>query len=247
MLLTDFVTLVRTVPEESKKYGARTCVAGISEDLGGLTRIYPVLLDAPLRARHRAELDVRKNDGDNRRESFKLIDAVDSVRSVSEKPVIETAGIFDQAEKVGTFDIGALNERRMSLGFVRPKSVPVVRLKARSELQDPRQHQLFDEFVSDLREHEFRFGNGHPLVPYVDFFDAAGKHSLQLREWGAFEYLRKYPDNPAGLTEHFRRKGPREYLLLIGNQMHNRTSWMVLNLWSRERTGQVALFGEEAA
>lgn len=247
MLLTDFVTLVRTVPEESKKYGARTCVAGISEDLGGLTRIYPVLIDAPLRARHRAELDIRKNDGDNRRESYKLIDAVSSVRSISEKPVIETAGIFEEAKRIGTLDVGTLNERRMSLGFIRPKVAPVVNLIARNQLEDPRQFSLFDEFVSDLNEHEFRFGNGHPLVPYVTFIDAAGRHSLQLREWGAFEFLRKNPNDADALANFYRKQGPREYLLLVGNQMHNRTSWMVLNLRSRPRTGQVALFGEEAA
>lgn len=246
MLLSDFICYVRTVPEESKKYGKRVCMAGVSAEYGSPIRIYPMLLDVPLKARHMAQLDVIKNPDDNRRESYKLIDAVDSVRSISERAMVSVDGIFESAKRIGYSTIRRLNEERASLGFICPVGKPSIRMVARNELTDPRQQLLFDEFAEDAQKHEFRFGATHPLIPYVDFWDEDGRHSLQLREWGAFEFLRKYPDNPNGLLRLTHANEDREFVVMVGNQMHNRTSWMALSVWSRSRTGQLGLLSEVA-
>lgn len=246
MRLSDFICYVRTVPEQSKKYGKRVCMAGVSAEMGLPIRIYPMLLDVPLKARHMAELDVIKNPDDNRRESYKLIDAVDSVRGISGIPSVSIDGIFESASRIGYSTIKRLNEERASLGFICPVGRPTIKMVARQDLADPRQQLLFDEFAEDAQKHEFRFGSSHPLIPYVEFWDEDGRHCLQLREWGAFEFLRKYPENPNGLLRLTSDAEERDFVVMVGNQMHNRTSWMALSVWSRRRNGQMSLLSGAA-
>lgn len=246
MRCDDFIPLARTVPEESKKYGSRTCMAGFSPELSRLIRVYPVLIDAPIRSRHRLTLELERNPDDNRAESFKLRDAEDSIRSFGEVPVVNTDGIFEFAAATGLTSIGRLNAERKSLGFIAPASV-AVSLVPRQGCSDPRQGELFDEFMRDARKHSFVLGTDHDLLPYVGFRDASGPHMLQLREWGAFEFLRKNQETPDTLLGAYRLGSEREVLLLVGNMAHLRNVWMVLQVWSRQRQAQGCLFVREAA
>lgn len=245
MRLDDFIPLARTVPEESKKYGARTCMAGYSPELSQLIRVYPVLIDAPIKSRHRLQLELTRNPDDNRRESFKLLEAEQSILSFGDRPCVDTDGIFAYAKAMGLSSIPKLNETRASLGFIMAKSASV-EVVARSKFEDPRQGSLFDEFLSDAKKHQFVLGNDHDLLPYVTFWDAGGKHSLQIREWGAFEFLRRNQDSPSNLLGAYKTGSEREVLLLVGNMSHMRNVWMVLQLWTRQVNKQAGLF-EEAA
>lgn len=241
MRLDDFIPLARTVPEESKKYGARTCMAGFSPDLGQLVRVYPVLIDAPVKARHKAELELTRNPDDNRRESYRLKDAVGSIITLADRPSVDTDGIFDFADVTGPTSIGALNAARLSLGFIKAKNASVD-LVPRTKFEDPRQRVLFEEFLDDARKHEFVLGNHHDLLPYVTFWDDSGRHCLQIREWGAFEFLRRNQDTPDKLLGAYRTGTDYEVMLLVGNMSHMRNVWMVLQVFSRRVGKQASLF-----
>src|SRR5262245_2553951 len=109
MRLDDFIVLGRTVPEASQHYGTRVCMAGYSDELAKIIRVYPLLIDSPLRSRYQATLEVSLNSDDNRRESYKLRDAVTSIYGVSSKPLWSTGQVCDLADKMHYASIAELN------------------------------------------------------------------------------------------------------------------------------------------
>lgn len=236
MLLHDLVILGRTVPEESHKYGVRVCLAGHSEQLGGLVRVYPVLVDAPLKSRHRAILAVERNPQDSRQESYKLLDAVGAVKAVSPSPVLSTAAVTALAERHQVASIAELNRGKLSLGFVAVRGRPVLEWHTKDTCADPRQLSMLLSFQNDLRVAQFLTGKDYARVPYLTFHDREGKHSLQLREWGCFEYLRQCDGTVNDLHERLRLADPRrEWFVLVGNMTPHRNVWLVIQLFSRLR------------
>jgi hypothetical protein len=246
--LNDFIVLGRTVPEESNKYGIRVCMAGISAT-HGFRRIYPLTVDNPLRSRHQASLLVFQNPHDTRRESLKLCDAVDSILSVSAQPVISTEQVCQLAETTGYLSLRAMNAHRVSLGFLRSLIPPQLQWKLRKECTTPQQLSLFDETINDLRIAGFLTGKDYSRVPYLYFRDQErAEHRLQLREWGCFEYLRKWDGTQENLAERLGLlDASREFFLLVGNMSHRRNVWLIIQLFSRRPQGQMALlpFGTE--
>ena len=195
-------------------------------------RVYPVLPSAPLRVRHRATLRLQRNPQDNRKESFKLSDAENSIYRWSDKPVMPVHAI---PEMITTHakSIDALNEQRLSLGFIPCLDPPVLKWKYRKELVDHTQLDLFDEFVRDIKTQGFLVGKNYPQIPYLEFWDDGGKHCLQLREWGGFEYLRKQDMRGVELGNAYHLgKSDRQYYVLVGNMAHRRNVWLVLHVWN---------------
>lgn len=237
MRLDDFIVLGRTVPEASQHYGTRVCMAGYSEELGKVIRVYPLLIDTPLKSRYQATLEVTRNSEDNRRESYKLRDAVMSIYGVSSQAYWTTGQVCDLADKMHYASIADLNHQRLSLGFVALVGAPTLTFKGREDSPHGPQLDLFDEFVRDLRTTNFWAGRNYPQVPYLTFQDAAGQHTLQLREWGTFEYLRKHQFIGEGLDTalHLRTPGEQWYAL-VGNMAHRRNVWLVIQLVHRPPT-----------
>jgi hypothetical protein len=237
MRLDDFIVLGRTVPEASQRYGTRVCMVGYSEELGKALRVYPLLIDAPLKSRHQATLELTRNSDDNRRESYKLRDAVTSIYGVSAQPFWSTGQVCDLADKMHYTSIADLNRQKASIGFVTLLGTPTLHFISREESPQGPQMDLFEEFVQDLRTTNFWAGKDYPQVPYVTFQDATGLHTLQLREWGTFEYLRKHQFVGDGLDKalHLHTAGEQWYAL-VGNMAHRRNVWLVIQLVHRPPT-----------
>lgn len=237
MRIDDFIVLGRTVPEASKRYGKRVCMAGYSPELGRLVRVYPLTIDNPLRARHQATLELMRNPDDPREESYKLRDAVSAIYQVSEKALWSTSMVCDLAATGCAPSIQVLNAQRRSLGFVRLQGMPRLVWKERPAVTDTGQLALFDEFVEDLQVTQFLVGNDYPRVPYLAFRDSHGSHCLQLREWGCFEYLRKHGFAGEGLEQalHLGRTD-EDYYALVGNMAHRRNVWLVIALTHAPRS-----------
>jgi len=231
MRIDDLIVLARTVPEESKKYGRRVCLAGMSKDLG-LVRVYPLTVDNPLRSRREASLEVERNPDDSRYESFKLKDAVGSILSVTDSPVLGTSDVCSFAEKTST-TIARLNEQRKSLGFVQVIGCPEIIFRTRESIPDPDQRELWSGFMQDLAASDFRSGPTFRHVPYLRFKDAGGWHELQFREWGAYEYLRKINGKGHELSTILKLPESRDFFVFVGNMTSHRSAWMVLQLFSR--------------
>lgn len=229
MILEDFIVLARTVPENSKKYGHRVCLAGWSPEMQQLYRVYPLLVHDPLRSRHSARLRVQRNTDDSRRESLQLVDAATSILSVSDTVAITTKDVFDFPR----YDsIKTLNAQRLSLGLIPIDGVPSLHMQTRLDVVDAAQGLLFDEFLTDVARHGFLAGNDYDHIPYVQFKDACGWHTLQLREWGVYEYLRKHAWDGQGLAQGY-QSAQHEWLALVGNMAHRRNVWLVIQLYKR--------------
>lgn len=232
MRIDDFIVLGRTVPEESAKYGRRVCMAGYSATLGGLSRIYPLTVDNPLRSRHQAALKVMANPRDSRHESYKLQDAVDSIYAVSDAPAWSTAAVCDLAATTYASSIDALNQAKRSLGFIAIQGVPKLVWKERTLIYKPEQLLLFDELANDLRTAGFLAGQDYPRIPYIEFKDGHKWRCLQLREWGCFEYLRKHDFDGGGIEKALglHQHGDQFYAL-VGNMAHRRNVWLIIQLF----------------
>lgn len=74
-------------------------------------------------------------------------------------------------------------------------------------------------------------------MPYLTFKDAEGEHTLQMREWGTFQYLRKHQFQGESLDKalHLRTPGEQWYAL-VGNMAHRRNVWLVIQLVHRPPT-----------
>lgn len=232
MIIDDFVCLGRTVPEESTAHGHRVCMAGYSESMRGLVRVYPLPVQNPLRQRHLASLSVERNPKDCRPESWKLRDYGRSIMEATDEevPMVKVRKWLRDLQ-VGS--IRELNEARKSLGVMEVSGEPQPYFQRRHEVQDPSQLELFRFADSDPRP----FGAGAlDIAPRLKFHDKAGHaHDLQVREWGAYEWVRKHRGEAAQLWENYRLHDGRPTLLLIGNMNNQRTAWLIINVFKEEQ------------
>jgi hypothetical protein len=232
----DFVVLGRTVPEESKKFGTRICMAGYSAGINQFLRVYPLMVPVGenantngFRARHMYCLELRRNDLDNRPESWRLLD--------EKKP---TATRWDTAPEVtkaavtrwlGTREvqsIEALNESRVSLGVLRVKAADWtgVMVPRSDDAISEAERTLFD----DLEEQPEIDANRIKHIPYIKFTDRSGAHRLQVREWGAYRLLvqPRYAETPEVLWGASGYRTGQDLLVVVGNMCNYRTNWLII-------------------
>lgn len=233
MRIDDFCCLGRTVPEESRKYGLKVCMAGYSEELRSMVRVYPLPIQNPIHQRDVCSLELERNTQDSRVESWRL------VRERDDEGIVSVRGRRPANQVKAWLDLNAapsialLNERRLSLGVIKPSSLRgYFRDRLTGDVADPDQKGLFD----DLDE---AFGKGQiQRAPYVRFSDEAGAHDLQLREWGCYEWLRKEPDKGGQLWDNLRMTGTdRDFYLVVGNMCNRRTAWLVISVYSEAQAG----------
>lgn len=230
MRVDDFICLGRTVPEESRKYGQRVCMAGVSPELRALLRVYPLPVQNPVRMRGTYRMELERNKLDSRRESWKLIDRC-NIQSVSSAP-IPYMDIGKFVEPHICTSIAELNESRASLGIVIPESV-----ECHFDTRPGTSSSLQGMFWDDL---DCAFGaNAIDLIPRISFYDSNGAHDLQLREWGCYEFIRKYRHRAADLWDALCIKDPsRQPALLVGNMCHQRTTWLIVSVLRLHRHPQ---------
>lgn len=237
----DFVVLGRTVPEESRKYGQRVCMAGYSAGCNQFIRVYPLLVPVGadwnanrFRARHRYAVSLRRNPGDNRPESWRVADEHsptatpwDAAEEVRKEQVVEWL------LKRTTDSIASLNNCRLSLG--------VLRLDAGEwdGLMVPRSEAAADRMTPGL----FDALEGQDIdpaaithAPYIRFRDRCGDHTLQVREWGAYRLLSDptYARNPSALWRAPGYRQDKSLLVVVGNMCNYRNNWLVIKTFELE-------------
>lgn len=237
MRLDDFVCLGRTVPEDSKKYGHKVCMAGYSEELNSLIRVYPLMVKNPIRSRHLYILELGRNHEDNRPESWKLSHPEKSIVSVNQE--IPQSKVISFLRRHLSESIIELNERRMSLGVLEVNGACSGYFRRRSEVYSD-QPTLFDFNDSERR----LFGaEAIDIAPYLGFQDKAGYwHDLQLREWGCYEWCRKNREEAAQLWANLNLSEDCHTLLVVGNMIHHRNVWLVIKVFKDRSSKQVGLF-----
>jgi hypothetical protein len=234
MRIDDFCCLGRTVPEESKKYGRKVCMAGYSDEMRSLVRVYPLPVQNPIHARRLCVLELERSNHDNRGESWRLMRERDDagIVSVSES-ALDTARVVAWMEGHLSPSIAQLNKQRLSLGVIKPAGLRgYFRDRSIGDAVDPDQRTLFDDLDDS-------FGGGViQRAPYLRFADEAGSHDLQLREWGCYEWLRKEPDRASQLWRNLRIAEPgRDVYLVVGNMCNRRNVWLVISVFSQASAG----------
>lgn len=246
MRLDDFVLLGTTVPEVISDGREAVCSAGYSQEFGSLLRLYPLSrFDAPRRW-HRYRVNIEKNPRDSRAESYALrgdrrIDhAGINRRSFTEAGRVDPltfSEIVDRHSVSSIYGEDGANARRLSLAFIRPRN-PILDFDYNTAAPDAPQLKLLPVDPS-MSEGSKRF----PYVPRIRFDDADGHHNLSLRDWGSFEFLRKFPRDHAGLKRNLKLN--EEPVFLIGNHAQHRTSWLVISVL--HVAPQLSLLGREVA
>jgi hypothetical protein len=232
MIIEDFVMLGRTVPEESKKHGLVVCSAGYSRELRQFMRVYPIMMIDRVPKWSRCKIGLKRNPDDSRVESWRL----------QQDHGIEVAGAakksdeFDFLSSLKSSSIAELNDRRASLGIIRVGNV-----SWRFDGMQPNEEYLMSLFPSES-------GSEEKKKPRVLFSDDDGEHDLQIRDWGAHEFLRKNPGKHADLWGALKLTDKTyEHLLFVGNHNQHRSSWLVISIISEQTRPQLSLFDQEAA
>ena len=253
----DFIVLGRTVPEESKTYGQRICMAGYSADNGQLLRVYPLLVpvgesaDANgFRARHVYTLDLQRNPNDSRCESWRVRDQSAPTSTPWDRAVeISTDGVVKRLRSRVVPSIRALNDCKLSLGVLVVKAGEWQgEMVKRDEPTPPEYHRsLFDDLEDQATGTESDIARVK-YAPYIRFADEGGPHRLQLREWGAYRLLAnpKYADTPEALWTASGYHRDADLMLVVGNMNSHRGNWLVIKTFElgRDRSATPSLFDE---
>lgn len=245
MILEDFIMLGTTVPEPSKNDSrVFVCSAGISLEMKRLVRIYPLATANIPKRWHKYKIRLELNNKDCRDESYRIA----GDRSEEAHPMINNmfhdVGVADDHERDIACSrhlvssIKEANEKRLSLALIKPIN-PILDFELNDKSPYSPQMKLFD-FGDQIKTGSKRF----PFIPKIKFFDDTGIHSLSLRDWGVYEFLRKYPDYRRNEIGSILKLDESPYML-IGNQNHYRNSWLIISVFSPSVGKQMSLFNDE--
>ncbi len=258
MHLEDFVALGRTVPEVSKKYGKRVCMADYSPMNNQFLRVYPLMLPVKgnsdangFKSRHTYAVDLQRNPEDNRSESWRVVDELHPTTTPWDAaPEVSTNSVIKWLEPRAVPTIRALDECRLSIGVMLVKAGSWQGLSQPRDQVDtqPEHRSLFDDLADQVGL------SGTPefdptrvkFAPYIVFSDAGGNHKLQLREWGAFMLLGNptYADDPDALWNANGYKKDMDTFLVLGNMAKHRKNWLVIKTFQRKPATTNSLFDD---
>ncbi len=236
MLISDLVVLGRACPEPMRDGRVTVCMAGWSEKLG-FVRVYPTRTDMPWRRWDVVQIEVERNERDNRRESWKIAGSKDKWDSLADK--VKVVGRVDSTDErrnlIGNLTdscVNVLNDQRRSLGIIKPLSI----LKTYFA-DNPHYEKLFQLGLPGFTElDEVQVKRDFPLEPRIryrcpDCLTQAQHHDQQVLEWGFYEWLRKFPQQPEQVWENARIGHPNtDIYLFVGNQAAHRTSFIVISV-----------------
>ena len=245
--IEDFVVLGRTVPEDSRKYGQKVCMAGYSAENNQFLRVYPLLVpvesDADsngFRARHRYVLDLQRNPQDTRSESWRVSDEKQPTQTPWKlAPETKKSTLLKWLDKRVIPSIRALNDCKMSIGVIRVSSGNWRGVMVPREATEKSESvaSLFDDLDDQAHfSHQVRLIARVKYAPHIHFSDAEGPHELQIREWGAYMLLAKdeYADKPEALWGASGYRSTKDLYLVIGNMMNHRKNWLVIKTFEAD-------------
>lgn len=240
MMIEDFVMLGKTVPEPSRDGRVFVCSAGVSRELRGLIRVYPLAFGVSPARWKVCRMPLERNPQDSRPESWKL----QGDRSPEQHPRINSRQIIitgevpvdQRADLLAPYVVASIaeaNARRISLAVVFPTACPELTFKHNPDSPDSPQLSLFDGKTKVIEHGSKRFA----FNPYLRFHDKESEHRLQLRDWGCYEFLRKQGDDrrlELGGALHL----SAESSLLVGNLNRHRNVWCVISVLSHVRRAE---------
>jgi len=242
MRIDDFILLGTTVPEPSKTDNrVFVCSAGYSPELRKMLRVYPLSRKSPPKRWHKYSIELESNNKDSRDESYKIAgDRSDKVHDDinSRFELVGKANEDDKRYLVDKFTIESIkqaNKDRISLGVIQPIYPPTLVFDENPESPEHPQIRLFDDRLPQDGAKKF------PFAPKLKFHDPEGGHCISVRDWGCFEYMRKFPGNHERLNLNLDKNPP----LLIGNMNAHRNSWLIISVLPSTLKAELDLFSEQ--
>ena len=100
---------------------------------------------------------------------------------------------------------------------------------------DPTVQATLDSDIPFLTVHNYQL---QPRVKYrCPNCQMQNPHNQQILEWGAYEWMRKNPDNPEQAITNLHLTNPRyDRYFLVGNMARYRTSFMVISVFRFKRS-----------
>jgi len=242
MIFTEFTMLGKTAPEVQADKRKFVCSAGIDPSFG-LVRIYPLAVeDAPARW-DKNSIEVGRNPRDNRDESFQIYGERDVDNHAAINRMFTKVGktkpheLEDVVRRNTALSIEDLNTKRRSLGFV-PLPAGTSHLHWGEDQKHPDHPQGSLELGVPGEGVIGKESERSAFTPKLRFGLGGAEHCLTLRDWGTYEFMRKYGRD--GLYQALNLHLDR--LLLIGNHNRFRNSWLVISVLAP--IGSVAGFAE---
>ena len=242
-IIDDFISLGRAAPDKLAYMRKSYCVGGYSLSKGFI-RIYPTSINCPFERWNALKIPVERNPKDTRKESWKIQGSKEEWDYLEQKiQVLNKKDSFLPAAEQRSFInslvfgcISDLNEKKMSLGIIKPAKIEGLfkeRKKVDKELQIPLWEILGTEPPAD---HYIQTKKEYTHMPRIRYTCSQckteqGYHEQQLLEIGAYEWMRKQPDNLDQLWKNLHLSDDEwDVYLFVGNQAQHRTSFMVISV-----------------
>lgn len=248
MIFEDFVMLGKTVPEPNSDGRVFVCSAGWSSEYGKLVRIYPLARRKSPPRWSRSVVRLERNPKDSREESWRI--AADRTRPVHEGinrcfNVVEERVANSARPKLLSrafrSSIDEANDQRISLALIRPVAKPRLFFEHNPQSPDSPALRLFD-----LDDGEPQGSRRFAYIPRLEFADADGTHRLMLRDWGVYEFMRKYGDSRRHELERALHLSD-DSVLLVGNLNNQRNAWLVISVLNGLAHKAPTLFDDQEA
>ncbi|MHB8602018.1 MAG: hypothetical protein ACYC6W_09685 [Nitrosotalea sp.] len=234
VLMKDIVVIGNAEPDELSDGRKSVCTVGYHKDYG-LIRIYPVPPNAPMRRWNKVTIPLERNPQDNRQESWKIQGSKD--KQLSDKIILtgkieqreeQMALLNDLKSKYGFGCIDEINDKRLSLGFIKPTDCST-RFIERGEHDTTIQKDLFtNEPFLTIKNFQVQ-----PRMTYrCSNCKTKEPHDQQILEWGVYEGIRKKPQIKEQILKGLHVDDPEYDIdLLVGNQNRYRRSFMVISVY----------------
>lgn len=237
--IDDVIILGRGVPEQISAGRVTVCTAGYSPSIG-FVRLYPTRIDSPLQQWGVVSVEVERNPQDSRAESWKFPDSRSGWEHINQH--MKVLGEYPKELRLALMGdlrchcVSELNEKRLSLGIVRPQI-------RRAYLSENAMHRQAYQPLFDMMEHaEVTTKRDHYFEPRIEYgcgSQCASKsaHNQQLLDWGCYQWMKHNPGKEQQIWSNLHvGDAAWTHYFLIGNQANQRTSFMVINVIRQKAT-----------
>lgn len=232
MIIDDLIVLGRGCPEEIKNGRQTICTAGYSPKLGFI-RLYPTRWDSPLKRWNIVRVPVEKSryPHNGRKESWKIVGSKRDWMHLSDR--VEVVGNYLRVNQPRLIKslvskcVSDIYDNGGSLGIIEPSI-----MEHYFEEQEPVQTiqtNLFGELRVKIKD-EFEF---EPRIKYKcsECKAKRGFHDQQVIEWGAYEFMRKFPHKKEQIWENLALDNNEyEKYFLVGNMHQYPTAFLIISI-----------------
>lgn len=239
--LDDFIVLGNAAPDELSDFRKSVCYAGYSKK-HGMIRIYPVPPTVRMGRWYRVEVTLERNPQDVRDESWKIKGSKDEwdklhrkIRVCEQLSRRNQIDLLNELQQMHGVDcVEDLNEQKLSLGFIKPKTFEPY-FEQRENVDQSKQATLFGgEPFWTIRNYGYQ-----PRLKYTCQACklVRGYHDQQILEWGVYEWMRNNPDKLNDVWKNLHIGEPDyDTSLLVGNQARHLTSFLVISIFRFKKT-----------